>query len=45
MANDDSGRETRNFGAREQILKHNVWKEVFTYILSTVTQLRHTHHP
>jgi len=45
MANDDSGRETRNFGARELILNHNVWEEVFTYILSIVTQLRHTHHP
>jgi hypothetical protein len=45
MANGDSGRETRNLGAREQILNHNVWEEVFIYILSIVTQLRQTNHP
>jgi hypothetical protein len=45
MASDDSGRETRNLGPIEQILNRNVWEEVFTYILSIVTQLRQTHQP
>jgi len=35
----------KKFGAREQILKHNVWEEVFTSMLSIVTQLQQTHHP
>jgi len=34
-------------GAREQILNHNVYEEVSTYILvlSIVIQLRQTHYP
>lgn len=35
----------KKFGTREQILNHNVWEEVFTGILSIVTQVRQTHHP